>query len=162
MKPFRDVTFEDLADLVKTDEKERFCLQQKSASSSNSGEWRVKANQGHSFDLDELDLTRITDARDFPTVIHGTFEGNLASIMESGLSRMSRAYIHFASGLDAKSGIRKSCDTVIHVNLEMCLEHGIEFWVSPNGVILSKGEEGKGILSPRFFSKIEKIIKNSI
>jgi len=68
--------------------------------------------------------------------------------------------IHFAEGLPGKggviSGMRKSCDIVIFVDAARAIGAGIKFWKSANGIILSDGLNGSGIIPPEFFS-VEKV-----
>jgi 2'-phosphotransferase len=60
--------------------------------------WWIRANQGHSFPVKDLDLVKIT-AEDVENVIHGTYIQNWNSIKTQGLSIMSRQYIHCTTAL---------------------------------------------------------------
>ena len=70
---------------------------------------------------------------------------------------MTRNHIHFAKGLpgDGKviSGMRKTCDIFIYVNVEKCLKSGIPFFESSNGVLLSPGND-KGMIPLSMFDKV--------
>merc|ERR1711907_377778 len=102
-------------------------------------------------------LQPVTDATKYPTVIHGTYAAAWPSIQKQGLSRMKRQHIHFATGLPASggviSGMRRSCDLVIHLDLAKALRDGIPMFVSSNGVILSPGIDG--FIAPKYFAKVE-------
>ncbi|EPY51980.1 tRNA 2'-phosphotransferase Tpt1 [Schizosaccharomyces cryophilus OY26] len=78
-------------------------------------------------------------------------------ISKEGLSRMKRNHIHCATGLFGEagviSGIRKSCTLYIYIDVLKAMQHGVEFYQSENGVILTEGING--ILSPVFFKKVE-------
>lgn len=62
-------------------------------------------------------LTKITDPKQYPIVVHGTFRKFWPFIKEEGLKRMSRNHIHFAPGMPKEegviSGMRGSCDIII-------------------------------------------------
>ena len=54
--------------------------------------------------------------------------------------------IDFAPGYPAQgevlSGMRKSCDTYIEIDMEKAMKDGIQFFVSKNHVILTPGIDG--------------------
>jgi RNA:NAD 2'-phosphotransferase (TPT1/KptA family) len=166
-------TEQQLRTIVENCPKQRFVLKEKSSG------LLIAANQGHSHkngaavDFSKT-TTPIVDASQYPVVIHGTNisrknkDGTvtdvLALIQQYGLSRRERTHIHMCTGLDAQSGIRKSCRALVYINLEKALAAGIKFCLSKNGVILSEGDTEKtdangynGVISPEYFSKIEKI-----
>lgn len=68
---------------------------------------------------------------------------------------MDRLHIHFTktlpSDVDA-SGIRKSCDVLIFLNIKHAMDDGIQFFLSHNGVILSPGDNG--VIKASYFEKI--------
>lgn len=90
-------------------------------------------------------------------MIHGTFYSTWNSIKSNGLSRMNRNHIHFASGLPSDSqvisGMRKSCELYIYINVASVLSAGILIFRSANGVILSPGNE-KGVIESKYFQKV--------
>ena len=105
-----------------------------------------------------MDLVPITDASQFPVVIHGTNTKAWDLIREGGgLKPMTRTHIHFAKGKfgveGVVSGIRASANVFIYVDLANALLDGVPFYVSTNGVILSPGKDG--ILPLNYFSKVE-------
>lgn len=89
--------------------------------------------------------------------IHGTFLKNWDDIKKKGLSRMKRNHIHFATGLPKDksviSGIRKSAEVFIYINLRLAIREGLQFFRSANNVILSSGDEN-GIILPKYFLKV--------
>jgi len=96
-----------------------------------------------------------------PTIVHGTYQHMWTeSISKQGLSRMNRNHIHFAAGLpDPKkgviSGMRKTCDVYIYVNTAKCAANpDIQFYRSANGVILTAGVKGEGILPMEYISHV--------
>ena len=70
---------------------------------------------------------------------------------------MTRNHIHFAKGLPGAdgviSGIRDTCEVYIYVNVKKCLETGIPFFESTNGVLLSPGND-KGLIPLSMFDKV--------
>lgn len=151
-RDFRGVTLEDIRSIVANCEKKRFEIQMKDGVES------IRAAQGHTMKSvnDEELLTRITDASTVPVCIHGTYDRFLGSIMETGLNRMQRNHIHFATGMPSDgeviSGMRKSCQVVIVVNVEKAMRDGIVFYRSSNNVILSSGIDG--VISPVYFKEV--------
>lgn len=70
---------------------------------------------------------------------------------------MKRQHIHFAQGVPADkviSGMRKSSQVLIYIDLERAMRAGIKFYLADNGVILSKGDES-GFVPIEFFSRVE-------
>lgn len=69
---------------------------------------------------------------------------------------MNRNHIHFAPGLPKKegviSGMRKSCDVYIELDLFKAMKEGIDFYISSNNVILTEGVNG--VLLPKYFKKV--------
>ncbi|KAF2030627.1 hypothetical protein EK21DRAFT_65139 [Setomelanomma holmii] len=146
--------------------------------SDNAADYLIRANQGHSInvDVDGLLTPITTEAGNVPsTVVHGTDERAWNLILKSGgLRKMGRNHIHFASGLPARfkslaadtasteekeaapviSGMRKNSTILIYVDIQAALAAGVKFYVSENGVILTKGNE-QGFLSHEFFKRVE-------
>ena len=65
--------------------------------------------------------------------------------------------LDFATGYpedNVISGMRFSCDIMIEINLPLALKDGYEFYVSKNGVILSKGQGSDGCIPPAYFKRV--------
>lgn len=142
-------------DLIKTvvnsNDKKRFEIKQL----DHSGQWLIRACQGHSLkNLDETKMMKpLTDASQFEVIVHGTFRKFWHLIQIEGLKRMTRNHIHFATGYqNVISGMRKSCEVFIELDLAKCLSDDIKFFLSPNGVVLSAGIEG--VIEPKYFKKV--------
>lgn len=107
--------------------------------------------------MTELDLQPVTTANEVQDIVHGTYLRNWNSIKVNGLSRMNRLHIHFASGLlsdqTVVSGVRRNVELYIYINLDKALASGIRFFKSPNGVILSPGDDD-GLIHPEYFLKV--------
>jgi len=78
---------------------------------------------------------------------------------KNGLSKMSRNHIHLAQGVPGSgviSGMRKSSQILIYIDVQKALDAGIEFFLSDNGVVLTPGNK-KGLLEPTFFRRVERV-----
>ncbi|KAI8636136.1 hypothetical protein BD408DRAFT_426632 [Parasitella parasitica] len=149
---FKGVTFEQIRYVVDHNDKKRYELSQ-----TTTGEWLVRATQGHSLKSilpDDL-LETITGSIDTP-VIHGTTLEAWKQIQHQGLSKMNRNHIHFAVGFpddpNVKSGIRATSQVFIFVDVERAKQDGIVFYKSKNNVILSDGIDG--IIAPLYFKQV--------
>lgn len=147
----RGCTLKDIERVVKNNggkvDKQRFDLKQKEKT------WYIRARQGHSSSVGELlDDEKMLTVIEKPlaTCIHGTTKDNYTKILESGgLSCMNRTHIHFAQEATSNAGIRHNAQTLIYIDMEKAMKDGIVFYLSDNGVILTKGNNG--ILSSDYF-----------
>jgi len=118
----------------------------------------IRANQGHTQEVPDLELVKITNTENYPLVVHGTYKKHWNNIKKGGLSRMSRNHIHFATGIfgdkEVISGMRSSCDMYIYIDLAEAIKDNIDFFLSANGVLLTEGING--VLPPRNFSHVLK------
>ncbi|CAG8444607.1 3437_t:CDS:2 [Ambispora leptoticha] len=157
----RGRTFADIESVVLNNDKQRFKLLEE-VSGDGKSTWYIRANQGHSIEVEQLELEKITDAALFPQVIHGTFLSKWKAIYSTGLSKMNRNHMHFSVGRwgdpNVTSGVRATCDLFIYVDIEKAMADGIEFFRSENGVILSTGING--ILPIQYFKKVEDLSGN--
>ncbi|XP_029470614.1 tRNA 2'-phosphotransferase 1 isoform X2 [Rhinatrema bivittatum] len=119
---FRSYTQKDVLHVVETNSKQRFTLQPHPI----DGRLQIRANQGHSIQVRDLELVPIEDGPECPTTaVHGTYLRHWPSIRARGLCRMSRTHIHLAPGLPAEheviSGMRKDCNLAIFINLQKAI-----------------------------------------
>lgn len=143
---FKKYTLRDIQQVVEHCQKQRFKLE------TISGVLHIRANQGHSLDVNvEMKLLTNDDIKD---CIHGTYMDKLDIIKSKGLSKMARKHIHCAKYLpsETQKGIRASANVFIYINCEMAMKEGIQFFESANEVILSEGING--IIDPKYFLKI--------
>lgn len=115
-----------LEDIVKDDEKQRY--------SFDSGHELIRANQGHSIQVD-LDLLPTCP----PEILyHGTGIKYADSIDKEGLVHGSRQYVHLSSDIDTatKVGRRHGQSVIYCVDSRKMYEDGIQFYKSVNGVWL--------------------------
>ncbi|KAI8847021.1 phosphotransferase KptA/Tpt1 [Chytridium lagenaria] len=144
---FKGLGFDDIQQVVDTNDKQRFKLIEE------DGEWIIKANQGHSLEV-EVELDEIKDASEIPVVVHGTSrQSGRLSVPKTGLKTMGRTHIHFATGLPGESGVisgmRKACDVLIYIDTEAAIKDGIQFFRSPNNVILCPTT-----IEPKYFKSV--------
>uniref|UniRef100_A0A3P9LB38 2'-phosphotransferase n=1 Tax=Oryzias latipes TaxID=8090 RepID=A0A3P9LB38_ORYLA len=149
---FCSYTVEDVERVVATNDKQRFKLR----SHPKNGRLQIRANQGHSIQVADLELIPVlAGSADCPAeAVHGTYLRNWPSIQQHGLSRMNRTHIHLAPGLPGEdgiiSGMRNNCDLAVFIDVPMALADGIEFFRSENGVFLTAGN-AEGKLLPKYF-----------
>ncbi|XP_047209560.1 tRNA 2'-phosphotransferase 1 isoform X2 [Girardinichthys multiradiatus] len=151
---FHLYTLEDIERVVATNDKQRFKLR----SHPEDGRLQIRANQGHSVQVIDLELKPVlAGSPDCPTeAIHGSYLRSWPAIQQQGLSRMKRTHIHLACGLPGEdgviSGMRKNCDLAVFIDVPRALADGIEFFWSENGVLLTAGD-AEGKLLPKYFTR---------
>ena len=121
------LTREELVEVVATNDKRRF--------SFDATGTRIRANQGHSV---EVDLGLI--ATHPPDVLfHGTGRKSLDSIMRTGLGRMGRHHVHLSVHVRTalNVGARHGSPVVLEVSAGLMAADGHEFFVTDNGVWLT-------------------------
>ena len=159
---FKQHTIEEIIEVVRTSDKQRFRLEEV------EGVLSIRANQGHSMDHvkseELLEQLSPQDLASLSTIVHGTYNTAWESIQETGLNRMKRNHVHFATSIPAEgkaiSGMRKSCQVYIYVDGKKCADDGIVFYRSANGVILTAGEDG--VLPSKYFLKVTDSCGNEI
>lgn len=153
-RDFSGVTEEQIQCIVDTNDKKRFTLE----IDRDTGKLKICANQGHSLQVEDLDLKPITDASSYPVVVHGTNERCFGKILQEGLKPMGRNHVHFAPGEPGEdgviSGMRNSCTVVIYLNLQKAMQDGLKFYLSANNVILCSGNKD-GVIPPGYFDKVK-------
>lgn len=149
---FRGYTLAQVEECIAKCEKQRFQLK-----TEESGEMFVRATQGHSIAAvkDDQLLELIEDPTTVPTCLHGTYAANIESIKRTGLNKMRRNNIHLIACLPEEvdgvvSGMRKTADTIVTINMAGAMAAGIPFYRSSNGVILSPGLGDTGCIPPEF------------
>jgi len=168
---FRSVNFLTIERIVQEDEKMRYHLLSDADAFTEGGEagtgesiWWIRANQGHSLESVNLDMTEVIDPGQIPMAVHGTTHGPWKKIQKEGLSRMKRNHIHLAQGLAGDgviSGMRTSSQILIYLDLAKALKDGLKFFVSTNGVVLSPGNEA-GFIPPTYFKRVEKANREAL
>jgi putative RNA 2'-phosphotransferase len=124
----REFSLQMLEEIVATDSKKRY--------SFNEDHTRIRANQGHSIQVD-IGL----EEADPPAVLyHGTADRYMDSIESEGLVPKGRLYVHLSSDFETafRVGSRHGSPVVLRVDAEAMSEDGAKFFLSDNGVWLTK------------------------
>ncbi len=114
--------------IVETNSKKRF--------SFNETLDKIRASQGHSIEI-ELGYK---NQKPPEILYHGTGERSVQSILEGGLEKRSRQYVHLSSELDTaiKVGQRHGKPVVFEVLAELMYDDHFLFFMSDNGVWLTE------------------------
>ena len=123
-----NINREILERIVETDEKQRYAI-------SPDGKL-IRANQGHSIPVDvELKETEPPEM-----LFHGTADRFSESIEQQGLLPQSRLYVHLSKDVQTakKVGMRHGKPIVYRVNSGEMFRQGYKFYISLNGVWLTK------------------------
>jgi len=120
------ITRDQLAEVVAASDKQRFALSPDGA--------RIRANQGHSVDVD----LRLDPVPPPATLYHGTVDKFLASIRSKGLLKGERHHVHLsADAITAtKVGERRGKPVVLAIRADAMADAGHTFFRSANGVWL--------------------------
>lgn len=129
----RNINMSILEDIVKTDSKQRY--------SFNEDKTLIRANQGHSVPVN-VNLEMMKPPK---FLYHGTADRFLKSIMEEGLKPMNRLYVHLSTDIETaiKVGKRHGNPVVLKVHSNQMYEEGCIFYLSKNGVWLTKSVDIK-------------------
>lgn len=119
---------ETLEEIVATDEKQRY--------SFNEDKTLIRANQGHSIDVD-VELEEVEPPE---YLWHGTGEKYVESIRQTGIVAKSRLYVHLSDsyGTAIMVGARHGKPMVFCVKAKEMHDNGYKFYKSKNGVWLTK------------------------
>lgn len=100
----------------------------------------IRANQGHSFPVELLELKPITldNVSDYSIILHGTYQKFKDSISKDGLKSMSRQHVHMISlsNPDCFNMLRHDIDMYVIIDITKALKDGMLFYESANNVVL--------------------------
>ena len=131
-KQYNELDMETLDEIVKTDNKQRY--------SFNEDKTLIRANQGHSINVD----VELKEQEPPKVLFHGTGEKYLDSIEKQGLLPMSRLYVHLSSDINvARTVGKRHCKrdeepVVLFIDTEQMYRDGYKFYLSENKVWLTK------------------------
>lgn len=157
---FQGYQNEDVLKVAADCEKQRFEVKE------FDGELFIRARQGHSISsvlTDEL-LERLSeeDVEKMAFCYHGTHSARINSIRNSGLQRMARNHIHLLParpGSDSViSGLRKTADVLITIDMIAAQAAGIVLYRSGNNVILTEGIGNTGTIPLQFLVEFTPIV----
>lgn len=122
-----DFTLEELKEIVINDNKQRY--------SFNGDFSKIRANQGHSKQID------IEFKEYIPSgfLYHGTGKKSYDSILKFGIKKMSRQYVHLSHDINTAItvGKRHGEPVVFKIDAVQMYKDGIKFYISENNVILT-------------------------
>lgn len=120
-------SMEDLIEIVETNDKKRYSFNEKRN--------RIRANQGHSIDIN-LELSPVEPPE---YLYHGTATRFLPSIREKGILKGNRQRVHLSSDKDTAEnvGSRHGKPAILTIMSGEMYENGILFYCSDNGVWLT-------------------------
>ena len=120
------ITRQELEAVVESDEKQRF--------SFDSTGTLIRANQGHSVKVD-LQLEPLVPP---DKLYHGTGRKSVESILQTGLSKMSRLHVHLSKDIATAQtvGARHGKAVVFAVHAATMHQAGYIFYCSANGIWL--------------------------
>lgn len=120
-------SMEDLIEIVETNDKQRYSFNEKRN--------KIRANQGHSIDID-LALRPVEPPE---YLYHGTATRFVSSIMEQGILKGSRQYVHLSKDKETatKVGSRHGKPSILTIMSGNMYKDGILFYQSNNGVWLT-------------------------
>lgn len=123
------LTRAELEEVVARNDKQRF--------SFNATREMIRANQGHSIEVD----LQLETGEPPPVLYHGTGERSVESILASGLRRMARHHVHLSGDAETarRVGARHGRPTVFEVDAAAMRRDGHQFYLSANGVWLVEG-----------------------
>ena len=160
VRRFTGYTLADVEEVVRNCEKQRYSLV-----TGDAGQRLIRANQGHSIKTVEVEMEEINNPDDVPKVVHGTNFKAWNEIQKSGLNKMKRNHIHFAAGELGSdgviSGMRKSTQVYIYIDVHKAMNDGIKFFRSANNVILSPGNAA-GVIDCQYFKSVKNVTNNQI
>lgn len=159
------ITTDDIRELAKTNAKQRFSskshpMDQEAIDDNEPKGIQIRANQGHSIPHVTLEAVcgpLITELREGEICCHGAYNKFVSKIIAQGLKAAGRA-IHMAPALPGNSvisGMRGTCEVIVHINFPRAVKGGIRFYRSTNGVILSDGVNG--IIPSQYISSIQSV-----
>lgn len=135
----KHIDFDTLKLIVDTDDKKRY--------SFNQNFTKIRANQGHSIKVD----LRLTEKIPPNELYHGTATRFLDSIMNEGITKQSRQYVHLSKDIDTaiKVGKRHGKVVILVLDTLKMYQDGIKFYLSDNDVWLTD------YVNPQYIKEIQ-------
>ncbi|MBK1812235.1 RNA 2'-phosphotransferase [Clostridium sp. YIM B02505] len=123
----KTIDFETLERIVKENNKQRY--------SFSDDRTKVRANQGHSIEVD----VELEESIPPKYLYHGTSTRFIDSIMSVGIQKQSRKYVHLSMDLDTalSVGKRHGKPVVLKIDSIRMFDDGHKFYLSKNGVWLT-------------------------
>ena len=128
-------TRKELEDIVASNDKKRYEF--------NHSHTKIRACQGHSIAVD----VELQEAIPPAVLYHGTSTKALESIYKHGIQRGNRIYVHLSKSKEEalKVGCRHGTPFVLEVDCKQMSKDGFKFYLSHNGIWLTKEVPNKYI-----------------
>lgn len=141
-KAGQKIDMEILEEIVALDNKQRY--------SFNEDKTLIRANQGHSIQVD----VELSEQEPPEFLYHGTAERFLEDIRREGLKPMNRLYVHLSKDMRTAQqvGKRHGRPAILKVHSRKMYLEGIKFYLSENGVWLT------GKVDSRYFELVETVL----
>lgn len=132
-KSGRKIDFDTLERIVNTNNKHRY--------SFNEDKTLIRANQGHSINVD----VELKESIPPDILYHGTGLKYLDSIKENGIVSKNRLHVHLSKDIETAIDVGKRHGTpvVLEINTKQMVDDGIKFYISENGVWLTSNIDSK-------------------
>ncbi|WPC42642.1 RNA 2'-phosphotransferase [Clostridium sp. JS66] len=126
-KKGKRIDFQDLERIVRENNKQRY--------SFNDDRTKIRANQGHSIEVD-VELEEKVPPK---YLYHGTSTRFIDSIMNLGIQKQNRQYVHLSKDFQTafSVGKRHGKPTVLKIDCIRMYDEGYKFYFSKNGVWLT-------------------------
>lgn len=123
----KQIDFETLNIVVDTNPKKRFAF--------NDDRSKIRANQGHSLDID----LGYTEKMPPEILFHGTAQKNINGIFKNGLEKRNRHHVHLSKDREIaiKVGQRHGKPMVLKIRSKEMEKDGFKFYESENKVWLT-------------------------
>ena len=120
----RQIDMDTLERIVRENNKQRY--------SFNEDHTKIRANQGHSIQVD----VELKEAKPPQYLFHGTASRFLPAIQREGIRKMDRQYVHLSSDFQTalSVGRRHGSPVVLTVDASAMARDGVTFYLSANGV----------------------------
>ncbi|GFP76508.1 RNA 2'-phosphotransferase [Clostridium fungisolvens] len=121
------IDFDTLERIVKENNKQRY--------SFNDDRTKIRANQGHSIEVD----VELAESIPPKHLYHGTSKRFIDSIMDLGIQKQSRQYVHLSMDFDTalSVGKRHGKPIVLKIDSIRMFNNGHKFYLSKNKVWLT-------------------------
>jgi len=111
----------------------------------NNGKTWVRARHGHSDTRVQAEQMCTLIETPLPCLVHATQAHCVPLIIEEGLKSFGRQDIYFVDSDSEEAlsnGFRSNCDRLVYVNMQLAMASGLDFYRTPDGMIMGSGLEG--------------------